>query len=110
MSAAREGAGRHPQLLEDGMYETGRFADVDPSTVVTREDAIGVVKAMTEDVRRYPGAWENSTLERFLEALAELRDRTGKARQLGSYRQVSLLLLMNEVSRYTIRNRRNSLH
>lgn len=54
------------------MYETGRSADVDPSTVLTREDAIRVIEAMTDDLRLHPDAWENPTLTRFLEALGAL--------------------------------------
>jgi hypothetical protein len=42
-----------------------RYADVE-----TREDAARTVRAMLSDLRTHPGAWENSTLERYLEALA----------------------------------------
>lgn len=59
------------------MYETGRFTDADPSTVLTREDAIRVIEAMTADLRLHPDAWENSTLERFLEALGALLESGG---------------------------------
>lgn len=52
------------------MYETGRFADVDPSCVATKQDAAVLVEAMASDLRQHPGEWENQTLERFLEALA----------------------------------------
>ena len=51
-------------------YETGRPADIDPSNVVTRQDAIDVVLAMAEDLEAHPDSWENATLRRFLEALA----------------------------------------
>ena len=51
------------------MYETGRFANVDPSSVETRHDAVLLVEAMVEDLRRHPDEWENPTLERFLDAL-----------------------------------------
>lgn len=56
------------------MEEIGRFADVDPGGVVTRQDAVVLVEAMVTDLRRHPGEWENSTLERFLEALAAVLD------------------------------------
>jgi hypothetical protein len=57
-------------LFDSGVYETGRFANVDPSRVVTREHALVLVEAMVDDLRQNPDAWENPTLERFLEALA----------------------------------------
>jgi hypothetical protein len=56
-------------LLHRGMYETGRFANVDPSRVVTKQDVALLVEAMVEDLRRHPDEWENQTLERFLDAL-----------------------------------------
>jgi hypothetical protein len=52
------------------VYETGRPARVDISMVTTREDAVRVVAAMVQDLRDHPDAWENCTLDRFLEALA----------------------------------------
>jgi hypothetical protein len=52
------------------VYETGRFASVEPSRVVTRQDAALLVEAMVDDLRQHPDEWENHTLERFLEALA----------------------------------------
>jgi hypothetical protein len=42
---------------------------VEPSRVVTRQDAALLVEAMVDDLRRHPDKWEN-TLERFLDALA----------------------------------------
>ncbi|GAA4608169.1 hypothetical protein BJY16_006704 [Actinoplanes octamycinicus] len=50
--------------------DTGRSTDADPSDVRTREDAVRVIEAMAADLRRHPDAWENATLDRFLEALA----------------------------------------
>jgi len=52
------------------VYETGRFASVDPSYVVTRQDAVLLVEAMVDDLRQHPDEWENHTLARFLAALA----------------------------------------
>lgn len=37
---------------------------------MTRQDAVILVETMVVDLRRHPNAWENQTLERFLEALA----------------------------------------
>ncbi|WP_038840537.1 DUF7660 family protein [Salinispora arenicola] len=52
-------------------YETGRFAAVsDVDQVASRDDVARVVREMVDDLRRNPGAWENSTLERFLDALS----------------------------------------
>lgn len=56
-------------MLHSGVYETGRFANVDPSRVVTRQDAALLVEAMVDDLRRHPDEWGNQTLERFLEVL-----------------------------------------
>jgi hypothetical protein len=53
--------------------ETGRFASVEASRVVTRQDAALLVEAMVDDLRQHPDEWENHTLERFLEALASGR-------------------------------------
>jgi len=51
-------------------YETGRPADVNTDGVATREKVIAVIHAMVENLRGNPDAWENATLDRFLEALA----------------------------------------
>ncbi len=67
--------------LNDGVYETGRPADVDPSNVTTRDDVVAIVTGMLHDLRRYPDAWENSTLERFLDALAAVVDGVELANQ-----------------------------
>ncbi|HEV7755584.1 MAG TPA: hypothetical protein VGO94_06955 [Mycobacteriales bacterium] len=50
--------------------EIGRPADAHFADVETREDAARTVRAMLADLQKHPGAWENPTLERFLEALA----------------------------------------
>jgi hypothetical protein len=50
--------------------EIGRPADAHYADVVTREDAARTVRSMLTDLQNHPGAWENSTLERFLEGLA----------------------------------------
>ncbi len=52
------------------MDEIGRSANVDPSSVATREDAVALVNLMVRDLRAHPDSWENPTLDRFLEALA----------------------------------------
>jgi hypothetical protein len=51
-------------------YSTGRGADVDPTSVTTRQEAINLVLAMHHDLEAHPSEWENPTLPRFLEALA----------------------------------------
>jgi hypothetical protein len=54
-------------------YDTGRFADVfrdDLAAVDTAEDVAHIVELMLDDLRRDPQAWENATLDRFLDALA----------------------------------------
>jgi len=56
--------------LNATVYETGRPTDVDPSNVATRGDAVIFVNHVLQDLRAHPDSWENSTLDRFLEALA----------------------------------------
>jgi len=52
-------------------YSTGRFADVgDLDQVESHTDVAQVVEQMLADLRSHPSEWENSTLERFLDALA----------------------------------------
>jgi hypothetical protein len=51
-------------------FETGRPALVDATTVDTRDDAIGVVMAMLNDLRKNPDAWQNASLPDFLESFA----------------------------------------
>jgi len=52
-------------------YGTGRFAKVgDLSSVSSRIDVATIVHRMLTDLLAHPGEWENSTLDRFLEALA----------------------------------------
>ena len=46
------------------------FANVDPSRVVTKEDATALVRAMIDDLRQHSHGWQNVTLERFLDELA----------------------------------------
>lgn len=36
----------------------------------TREDAVKTLEILIEDFRNHPDDWENSTLERYLEAMA----------------------------------------
>ncbi|WP_416903041.1 hypothetical protein [Micromonospora echinospora] len=51
--------------------ETGRFAQVGGlDQIASRADVARVVREMADDLRRNPSAWENSTLERFLDALS----------------------------------------
>lgn len=60
-------------------YETGRFAQVTGvDQVHTHTDVARVVAQMLTDLQAHPTAWENHTLDRFLEALAaSLRDLPG---------------------------------
>jgi hypothetical protein len=52
-------------------YDTGRFAEVTAlDQVATRTDAAAVIQQMLADLRAHPTAWENHTLDRFLDALA----------------------------------------
>lgn len=51
-------------------YETGRAAEVDVSTVTSREDVVDVIHAMVNDLRKHRDDWGNTTLESFLDALA----------------------------------------
>lgn len=54
-----------------GPYDTGRFAEVgDLSAVSSNNDVAEVVHRMLTDLLVHPDAWENATLDRFLEALA----------------------------------------
>lgn len=54
-----------------GPYDTGRFAEVgDLSQVGSRIDLAQVIQRMLSDLLAHPDEWENSTLDRFLEALA----------------------------------------
>ena len=77
------------------MYETGRFANVDPSHVVTREDAILVIEAMTNDLRSHPEAWENATLDSFFEALgASLASRLGSQPDAPTWRLFAQALVV----------------
>jgi len=55
-------------------YDTGRFAEVAGldllDQVATHADIARIVEQMFDDLRAHPTEWENSTLERFLDALA----------------------------------------
>jgi hypothetical protein len=51
-------------------YEIGRPAEVDVHNVTNRDDVVGVINAMVNDFRKNPDAWENATLDRFLDSLA----------------------------------------
>jgi len=44
--------------------------NLDPNSVVTREDFARFVEAFRDDLRRNPEQWENASLERFLSALS----------------------------------------
>jgi hypothetical protein len=50
--------------------EVARPADAHYAQVETREDTARMVLQMLSDLRNHPGAWENATLERYLESLA----------------------------------------
>lgn len=51
-------------------YETGRAAEVTGlDDVASADDAAEIVAQMLSDLRAHPAAWENPTLERFLDAL-----------------------------------------
>jgi hypothetical protein len=54
-------------------HETHRFAAVprdDLQTVASPAEVAQVIERMLTDLRAHPTAWENSTLERFLDSLA----------------------------------------
>jgi hypothetical protein len=51
-------------------YETGRAAEVDVSNVASREDVVGVIHAMVNDLRKHRDDWSNASLETYLDALA----------------------------------------
>jgi len=73
-------------------YATGGFADVSVGEVRSQAELAGVVEALLADLRRDPGRWENSTLDRFLDALAAVAaDRT--AVESPTWRLVAELLL-----------------
>jgi hypothetical protein len=51
-------------------YETGRNTTVDPSEVISRDDFADFFRAVLQDYEGAgPAEWENTTLDRFLEAL-----------------------------------------
>jgi hypothetical protein len=60
--------------LMTGQWETGRSADVGPllDNVTSWEDVAEVLAAMQTDLAANPEAWENNTLDRYLDALAAL--------------------------------------
>jgi hypothetical protein len=61
----------------DSSYDTGRFAEVSGlDEVTTQSDVVDVVEQMLADLRSQPTAWENSSLERFLDAFAACLDAT----------------------------------
>lgn len=51
-------------------YETGRPAEVDTKEITTRDEAVGVIMAMLNDLRKHRDDWQNASLEDYLEALA----------------------------------------
>lgn len=58
-------------------FETGRFAPIsrkDLRGTSSRDDVSHVVRRMLDDLQAHPHAWENHTLERFLDALARCLD------------------------------------
>jgi len=61
---------RHDGCMK-GQWDTGRFAEVGGlSRVSSRLEAAEIVQRMLEDLLAHPGEWENTTLDRFLDALA----------------------------------------
>ncbi|MEU4420465.1 hypothetical protein AB0F81_07535 [Actinoplanes sp. NPDC024001] len=90
--------------MTDG-YETGRHAAVAPAEVArvrTADDAADVIGRMLADLRAHPEAWENHTLESFLEAAQEsVRSLPGYYRNRGEtypsrpgWRQFTEVLVM----------------
>lgn len=58
-------------------FDTGRFAEVPAEVLAEVSSADGaarLVRAMLDDLRRHPEAWENHTLDRYLDALAAVLD------------------------------------
>ncbi|MEU8214462.1 hypothetical protein AB0C47_01660 [Micromonospora taraxaci] len=52
-------------------YGTGRSAEVgELDRIASAVDVARVVEEMLSDLRQHPDQWENSTLERFLDALS----------------------------------------
>ena len=51
-------------------YETGRPAAVDADHVASRDDVVGVLRSMINDFRKNPDAWENTTIDSYLDGLA----------------------------------------
>jgi len=39
-------------------------------SISSRQDFVGFIRSLLEDLRRHPASWENNTLESFLEAMA----------------------------------------
>jgi hypothetical protein len=52
------------------VYETGRPAEVDVDSVTSRDEVVGVLRAMINDLRKHPDDWQNATLDEYLDALA----------------------------------------
>jgi hypothetical protein len=50
--------------------QAGRLAQVDLDGVVSRDDIVDVLRTMINDFRKNPDAWENTTLDNFLDGLA----------------------------------------
>jgi hypothetical protein len=62
---------------------TGRFADIsetDLAGVRTPADVGRIVERMRADLLEHPDEWENSTLERFLDALAAFLETRSRNR------------------------------
>lgn len=50
--------------------QAGRLAQVDLDGVVSRDDIVDVLRTMINDFRKNPDAWENTTLDNFLDGFA----------------------------------------
>jgi hypothetical protein len=52
--------------------------------IITREDFVSFIKALASDYINSPDKWENSTIDRYLEALAAwVEDMDGYYRNMG---------------------------
>ena len=86
----------------DNPWSTGRFANVDTTTIETREDLAVLIREMVDDLRAHPRDWENAELERYLSTLSTCcRDIAGGYRNQGltvpeqpTWRFVAELLVM----------------
>lgn len=77
-------------------WGTGRFADVG-RVVGEVQDHRGVarlIEAMRADLAQDPGAWENHTLDRYLESLGAVIDARGEAIRQPTWQLVAELLVI----------------